>query len=169
MTSPRVVHLVYDLIRGGTEGQCAQVAVGLAKQGLPHRVAVFHRRGFYLDRVEAACGPVYELTIRHLLRWSTVNEVRAFAQWLCREKVDILHAWDADAAIFGQLAAKWNGVKLITRRRDQAVVMMSLEDYEALEETAYLLRSPRNATRLREAIDQLRRGQGKERPLPNLE
>ncbi len=118
MTSPRVVHLVYDLIRGGTEGQCAQVAVGLAKQGLPHRVAVFHRRGFYLDRVEAACGPVYELTIRHLLRWSTVNEVRAFAQWLCREKVDILHAWDADAAIFGQLAAKWTGVKLITSRRD---------------------------------------------------
>lgn len=58
---------------------------------------------------------------------------------------------------------------VITRRRDQAVVMMSLEDYEALEETAYLLRSPRNATRLREAIDQIRRGQGKARPLPNLE
>ncbi|MDT8390580.1 MAG: type II toxin-antitoxin system prevent-host-death family antitoxin [Lentisphaeria bacterium] len=57
---------------------------------------------------------------------------------------------------------------VITRRRDQAVVMMSLEDYESLEETAYLLRSPRNAQRLREAVDQLRLGRGVERVLPQL-
>jgi antitoxin YefM len=57
---------------------------------------------------------------------------------------------------------------IITRRRDQAVVMMALEDYEALEETAYLLRSPRNARRLREAVDQLREGTGCERILPAI-
>ena len=57
---------------------------------------------------------------------------------------------------------------VITRRRDQAVVMVSLEDYESLEETAYLLRSPRNARRLREAMDQLRAGGGTERKLPEL-
>ena len=57
---------------------------------------------------------------------------------------------------------------LITRNRDQAVVMMSLEDYESLEETAYLLRSPRNARRLRDGVDQLRRGKGKKHPLPEL-
>ena len=57
---------------------------------------------------------------------------------------------------------------VITRRRDEAVVMMSLEDYESLEETAYLLRSPRNAQRLREAVDQLRTGRGVERELPRL-
>ena len=57
---------------------------------------------------------------------------------------------------------------LITRRRDQAVVMMSLEDYDSLEETAYLLRSPRNAHRLREAVDQLRQGKGTARTLPEI-
>jgi antitoxin YefM len=46
--------------------------------------------------------------------------------------------------------------------------MMSLEDYESLEETAYLLRSPKNARRLREAIDQLRSGNGSEHELPEL-
>jgi len=46
--------------------------------------------------------------------------------------------------------------------------MMSLEDYESLEETAYLLRSPRNALRLREAVEQLRTGGGTERQLPEL-
>ena len=59
-------------------------------------------------------------------------------------------------------------VVVITRRRDQVVVMMSLEDYESLEETAYLLRSPRNAQRLREAVDQLRASKGTERQLPEL-
>ena len=57
---------------------------------------------------------------------------------------------------------------VITRRRDQAVVMMALADYEALEETAYLLRSPKNASRLRSAIEQLRAGKGTERMLPKL-
>ena len=41
---------------------------------------------------------------------------------------------------------------IITRNRDQAVVMISLEDYESLEETAYLLRSPANARRLLDSI-----------------
>ena len=118
MTEPRVVHLVYDLIRGGTEGQCARVAMGLAKRGLPHRVAVFRRRGILLERVEAACGPVHEVRIRHAVRWNTWKEIRRLAEWLRETKTDILHAWDADAAVFGQFAAPMAGVKLVTSRRD---------------------------------------------------
>ena len=49
---------------------------------------------------------------------------------------------------------------IITKRRDKAVVMMSLEDYEALKETAYLLRSPRNARRLLESIMELEEEKG---------
>ena len=37
---------------------------------------------------------------------------------------------------------------IITRQNQHSVVMISLEDYQALEETAYLLRSPKNARRL---------------------
>ena len=54
---------------------------------------------------------------------------------------------------------------IITRKGQQAVVMMSLDDYKALEETAYLLRSPRNARRLLEAIVDLEEGRGKEQSL----
>lgn len=52
---------------------------------------------------------------------------------------------------------------IITRNRDQAVVMMSLEDYESMEETAYLLRNPKNARRIMSAISQLDAGKGIER------
>ncbi|HWR80820.1 MAG TPA: type II toxin-antitoxin system prevent-host-death family antitoxin [Pseudomonas sp.] len=54
---------------------------------------------------------------------------------------------------------------IITRNGQQSVVMMSLEDFKALEETAYLLRAPKNAKRLLEAISSLESGQGKERSL----
>ena len=49
---------------------------------------------------------------------------------------------------------------IITRNRDQSVVMLSLEDFESLEETAYLMRSPANAKRLLEAIHALENGKG---------
>lgn len=52
---------------------------------------------------------------------------------------------------------------IITRNRDQAVVMMSLEDYESLEETAYLLRNPKNAKRIMSAVSQLDAGKGVKR------
>lgn len=54
---------------------------------------------------------------------------------------------------------------IITRNSQQAVVMLSLEDYKALEETSYLLRSPKNARRLLEAIADLEEGRGQERRL----
>ena len=47
---------------------------------------------------------------------------------------------------------------MITRNRDQAVVMLSLAEYESLEETAHLLRSPANAKRLLKSIESLERG-----------
>lgn len=41
---------------------------------------------------------------------------------------------------------------IITRQNEKPVVMISLEDYNAIEETLYLLRSPKNATRLSKAL-----------------
>jgi antitoxin YefM len=54
---------------------------------------------------------------------------------------------------------------IITRNGQQSVVMLSLDDFKALEETAYLLRSPANAKRLLAAVEQLAAGAGVERKL----
>jgi antitoxin YefM len=54
---------------------------------------------------------------------------------------------------------------IVTRKKSDSVVIISLEDYEALEETAYLLRSPKSARRLLESIAQLEEGRGTERGL----
>ncbi len=54
---------------------------------------------------------------------------------------------------------------IITRKSEGAVVMLSLEDYESLEETTYLLRSPKNVKRLLESVSQLEEGRGMEKNL----
>lgn len=54
---------------------------------------------------------------------------------------------------------------IITRNGQQAVVMMSLDDFKALEETSYLLRSPKNTKRLLESIAALQAGKGSARSL----
>lgn len=54
---------------------------------------------------------------------------------------------------------------IITKKDDISVVMLSLEDYESLEETAHLLRSPKNTKRLLESIQQLEKGEGQEREI----
>ncbi|MEQ8514368.1 MAG: type II toxin-antitoxin system prevent-host-death family antitoxin [Chromatocurvus sp.] len=49
---------------------------------------------------------------------------------------------------------------IITRSKARSVVMMSLEDYEALQEAAYLLRAPKNARRLLDSLVELEQGGG---------
>jgi antitoxin YefM len=54
---------------------------------------------------------------------------------------------------------------VITRQKAEAVVMVSLADWNAMEETLHLLSTPSNAERLREAIAELDAGQGQDRDL----
>jgi antitoxin YefM len=65
-------------------------------------------------------------------------------------------AWEGLAATMDAVCRDHAPV-IITRNRDQAVVMLSLADYKSIEETAYLLRSPANTRRLLQAIESLAR------------
>ena len=50
---------------------------------------------------------------------------------------------------------------LITLQDGESCILMSLEEYNALEETAYLMRSPANAKRLMNSIESLKATGGK--------
>ncbi len=54
---------------------------------------------------------------------------------------------------------------IVTRSNNRSVIIMSLEDYESLSETAYLMRSPKNAERLLKSIDELNSGKGTQKEL----
>jgi antitoxin YefM len=54
---------------------------------------------------------------------------------------------------------------IVTRAGHDPVVIVALDDYQSLRETAYLLRSPANARRLLAAIERLENGGGAEHEL----
>jgi antitoxin YefM len=54
---------------------------------------------------------------------------------------------------------------VITRAGHEPVVIVSLDDYQSLKETAYLLRCPENARRLITAIERLESGGGAQHDL----
>lgn len=54
---------------------------------------------------------------------------------------------------------------VITRVSGEHVVMLSLSDFNSMEETLYLLRSPKNASRLMESVAQLKAGKAQIREL----
>ncbi|TRX52125.1 type II toxin-antitoxin system Phd/YefM family antitoxin [Corynebacterium guaraldiae] len=54
---------------------------------------------------------------------------------------------------------------IITRSGHESAVIVSLDDYNSLRETAYLLRSPRNAQRLLDSIESLNAGEATEHEL----
>lgn len=60
-------------------------------------------------------------------------------------------------------------VVVITRRKARPVVLMSLDEYNSIQETAYLLRSPANAERLLESIAELHQGKAVPHTLAEVE
>ena len=53
----------------------------------------------------------------------------------------------------------------VTRTKGENIVVLSESDYESIMETFYLLKSPKNAKRLLKAVDQYKKGRGRERKL----
>ncbi len=58
---------------------------------------------------------------------------------------------------------------IITKKKNRSVVMISLEDYEAMQETAYLLRSPKNAEKLLKSISEMQNDKAIDVDLKDLE
>lgn len=54
---------------------------------------------------------------------------------------------------------------IVTRQKAEAVVMISLSDWNAMTETMHLVSTPANAGRLRESVKQLNAGRGRQRRL----
>ncbi|MBN1270311.1 MAG: glycosyltransferase [Kiritimatiellae bacterium] len=114
----RILHVVYNLIHGGTEGQCARTVLEMAKRGHFQRVAVTRREGCHVEAVERVAGCVFETGICKMLSLKTLRGVRGLARYVRRERIGVVHCWDADAAIFGGIAARLAGRPYITSRRD---------------------------------------------------
>lgn len=81
--------------------------------------------------------------------------------------MDVLTYSDARANLKGvmdQVVSDRTHV-VVTRQKAESIVMVSLEDWNAIEETMYLLSNRTNANRLRQSIEQMDGEGGTEREL----
>lgn len=53
----------------------------------------------------------------------------------------------------------------VTRSKGEDIVVLSKSDYESMQETFHLLKSPKNASRLLAGIEEYKKGLGQERTL----
>ncbi len=75
-------------------------------------------------------------------------------------------ATEARKSLFGiiqQVNDDHTAIEVVSRHGN--VVILSKDDYDAMAETAYLLRNPANAERLLSAIERARRGEFEQRDL----
>lgn len=81
--------------------------------------------------------------------------------------MDVLSYSDARANLKGVMDRVVNDQTqvIVTRQKAEAVVMVSLSEWNAIAETTHLLSSPENAERLRRSIQQMDEGKGTEREL----
>ena len=73
-------------------------------------------------------------------------------------------ARDHLAEVWDQMVSSREPV-IVSRRGAESIVMLPLEEWEGLQETAHLLRSPSNARRLLAALNRLDRGEGEVLPV----
>ena len=88
-------------------------------------------------------------------------------QYWYSEAMDVLTYSDtrANLADVMDIVVRDKTPVVVTRQKHEAVVIVSLADWNAMEETLHLLSSPGNTQRLRDAVSALEAGQGEERDL----
>lgn len=85
--------------------------------------------------------------------------------------LDAITYTDARKNLAGVMDAVCSNIDavVITRRKNPPVVIMSLDEYNSIKETDYLLRSPENKKRLLESIKEIREGKAVEHDLIEVE
>ena len=83
------------------------------------------------------------------------------------QAIDVVNFTEARnnlAAFMDQVVEKHRPL-IVTRQNKEPVVVMSLKDYNKMDETEYLMSSPANAKRLKEAVEDIRQGKYVERDI----
>jgi len=107
-----IVLLVRSLEVGGAERQLAELAIGLSRRGHQVCVAVFYRRGLFIDALEREGIEIIDLAKRG--RWEVVRFVRRDQESLRRVRPDLIYSFLGGANIVAVLVRRAvPGVKLV--------------------------------------------------------
>ncbi len=102
----KVLLMSRELGIGGTERQLAQTALSLDRNRFDPYVACFHDDGFRVPVLRAAGIPVVKIPVRSFMNWTAVDGAWRLIRLLRGQKIDIVHAFDVPAVVFGVPVAR---------------------------------------------------------------
>src|SRR6185295_2549637 len=110
----------YEHPNGGTEGQLLELIQGLARAGESPQLAVLRPSPFTMEQGSRIC-PISTLDVGRVLSVRTPVRLLRFAQFLRRQRIDLVHVFFNDAALIVPVFAKVGGCRVIVSRRDMGL------------------------------------------------
>ncbi|MDP9170701.1 MAG: glycosyltransferase [Acidobacteriota bacterium] len=108
-----VLLMVRELGPGGTERQMTEIAKHLDRSQFSPYVGCFHSDGMRGDELEAAGIPVVRFPVKSLVSPGVLSGVREMGQFLRRNRIRIVHAFDVPMNIFGVPVARFVGTPVV--------------------------------------------------------
>lgn len=109
----RVLLMSYCLDYGGTERQLAELAKQLDPSRFEPCVGSFHTGGVRGQELRAAGIPVVRFPVRSFRSPATLGEAWKLRRYLKERRIEILHAFDVPATLFGVPVARASGVPVV--------------------------------------------------------
>lgn len=117
VAQPRVLHLVTSFEAGGTERQFVELLKRLDRQRYDVRLAALRNEGALYEELAASFPEVPEFRLTSFYDRNALRQLRKLQALLRRERIDILHTHGFYDSLFGAMAARLSGTRVIASQR----------------------------------------------------
>jgi len=114
---PRVLHLITSFDIGGTERQAVELLNRLDLDRFDVRLAVLRNGGELYPQIAGRFPNPPEFRLNNFYDANALRQLSRFRSLLVRERIDVLHAHDFYAGVFGCAAARLTVVRSIACQR----------------------------------------------------
>jgi len=122
---PRVMLFTDSFRRGGTERQFVRLVRGIDRNRYDILVACLQRRGPLLSEVESLGVSIVEFPINSLYNFRAAKQFVQLVQFMRREQIQIMHAFDFYTSVFAVPAARVAGVPVVLASRRELLNLRS--------------------------------------------
>jgi glycosyltransferase involved in cell wall biosynthesis len=112
-----VLLLIQSLGIGGTERQFSAIAQTLDRTRFEPHIGVLRLEGFRMPEIQAAGVPIVDLSVRSFLKPPPIPGAIRLIRYIRRNRIQLVHAFDAPTVLFGVPVAKAVGCVVISSQR----------------------------------------------------
>ncbi len=114
---PRVLHLVNSFEAGGTERQFIELLKRLNRDEYDVRLSAIHNLGCFRQEIAHLFSTIPEFPLTSFYNLNAYKQLKKLRAFIHRERIDILHAHGFYDSLFGSLAGRLSGIKVVASQR----------------------------------------------------